>query len=78
MRHPTNHKGTRELDFTEILMWLVILGELLESHGKITSSAAIKHNDIVSPCYKGKFEKMTEYTHTVYCVYTHQTQTLKR
>lgn len=38
----TNHKRTRELDFTEILMWLVILGELLESHGKITSTAAIK------------------------------------
>lgn len=57
MRHTTNHKRTRQLNFTEVLMWLIILGELLESHGKITSSAVSKKNGISSLCYRGKLGK---------------------
>ena len=38
----TNHKGTGELDLTEILMWLLILDEFPESHDKIKNSVVIK------------------------------------
>lgn len=68
-RHMTNHKRTRELNFTEILIWLVILSELLGSHGKITSSAAIK-KIFLALITEESLKKLLN-THTVYCVYIH-------
>lgn len=62
----------KDLDFTEVLMWFIILGELLESHGKITSSAVRKNNYISGLFMEESLKKPKEYRHTVYtdCIHT--------
>lgn len=59
-----------------MLMRPVILGELLVSHNKITSSVVSKKNDISRLCYGEKFVKIIEYRHTectdcIHIVYNH-------
>lgn len=68
MWHVTNHKGTRELDFTEILMWLLILDEFLESHDKIKNSVVIKKKVILAFIREDNFKKWLT-VHIVYSEY---------